>query len=72
MPNVNPDHAAQDPEVNCAECMKKVRSAEAYDPEGLDAEMSFCGLECYEAWTRKAAREQTDSDDAPHPPRDPD
>lgn len=57
MPNVNPKKASLDPVVSCAECMRTIPSSEAYDPEGSDYVMCFCGLECYEAWRRNAERE---------------
>lgn len=56
MPDVNPKKASLDPVVNCAECMKTIPSSEAYDPEGTDDAMCFCGRECYEAWRRGVAR----------------
>lgn len=70
MPNVNSSNIAKAPETRCAECMKQVSSADAYDPEGLEYDITFCGVECYEAWNRKStANDTADRPLAPHRPK---
>lgn len=58
MPDIHPDKISSDPEVNCAECMKKMPLSAAYDPDDMDYDESFCARECFEAWNRKMARER--------------
>jgi hypothetical protein len=42
-------------QLECAYCLKNVPTSEAYQPEGEEYTMYFCGLECYSAWRRQAA-----------------
>lgn len=41
--------------VQCAYCRKSMPAAEAYQPEGQEYMMYFCGLECFDAWREQAA-----------------
>ncbi len=50
------------PLVSCEVCLKQVPVSEATVPEAADYVAHFCGLECYEQWTkqRKGSEKQPD------------
>jgi len=47
--------------VACKVCMKEVPLSAATTAEGLDYVVTFCGLECYEAWQHKQAGREKNS-----------
>ncbi|MDT4876593.1 hypothetical protein FQZ97_1120390 [compost metagenome] len=51
--------------ISCEICRKEVPLSEATVPEASDYFVHFCGLECYEAWKRRAEQTQ---EDATRPP----
>lgn len=43
--------------VTCRECRREIPPSEAKSVEGQDYVWYFCGLDCYQAWRRRAERE---------------
>jgi len=39
--------------IQCAVCMKEIPSSEAKNAEVQDYVMHFCGLECYDQWSKQ-------------------
>lgn len=50
-----------DEKVSCASCRRLVPRSEAFQPEAEDYLIYFCGLDCYDRWSR----------DEPEPPGPP-
>lgn len=48
-------------QISCEMCLKEVPLSEATVPEASDYFVHFCGLECYDAWKRKAAQAKEDA-----------
>lgn len=56
---VNPE------KIKCDVCLKEVPLSEAHVPEAEDYVVSFCGLECYDTWIKRADKNK----DKPKPSR---
>lgn len=45
--------------IHCDVCMKEIPASEAKNAEVQDYMMHFCGLECYERWSKQTATEKS-------------
>lgn len=45
--------------VSCEICLKSIPAAESNSVETEDYVAYFCGLECYDLWTRQQSREKS-------------
>ncbi len=45
--------------VQCNVCLKEIPASEAQSAEASDYIAHFCGLDCFDKWTKKAEQEQT-------------
>ena len=48
--------------VKCEVCLKEVPLSEAHVPEAEDYVVSFCGLECYDKWIKRADNQKDRSE----------
>lgn len=52
--NETPNYRGQ---VHCSDCDKAIDISEAFQPEGEEYTLYFCGLECYAHWRKQHAPE---------------
>lgn len=52
MPDQPRPDEVQMPRITCEVCLKEVPRSQAKNRESADTMLYFCGLECYEKWTR--------------------
>lgn len=53
-------------QLGCDYCHRQIPHSEAFHPEGEEYAMYFCGLECFQAWRRKAAEEKAGDEPPGH------
>jgi hypothetical protein len=44
--------------IHCDVCMTEIPASEAKSAEAQDYVMHFCGLECYDRWSKQTATEK--------------
>ncbi len=44
--------------IHCDVCMKEIPVSEAKNAEAQDYVMHFCGLECYDQWSKQTTTEK--------------
>lgn len=49
----NSDNQAHDGHVACEVCLAEVPTDEAHSPEATEYVVYFCGLDCFDQWSRK-------------------
>ena len=49
-------------QVSCKICMKEIPASEAKSEEAAEYVMYFCGLECYESWSKQDKEDSESSD----------
>ncbi len=55
---MNDVNKPEEEHVHCNVCLKEIPASEAKNAEASDYVAHFCGLDCYEKWTKKAEQEQ--------------
>lgn len=49
--------------IQCDICMKEIPASEARSAEAQDYVRHFCGLECFDRWSKQDSREQVQEED---------
>jgi len=57
---MNDINKLEEEHVQCDVCLKEIPASEAKSAEASDYVAHFCGLDCYEKWTKKAAQNRVD------------